>query len=168
MNTLAKTRRRVMDISGGFPGMISDRSDTFLKFLVSNAEDAFTRPWHRLERGMRTNRIRKFVDDEAERFQFTEEDKALMFLTLTKALDKKQLNSKSIVNYDQEQQKILEIKGFVFHKQADGAMKFQFTERKTGTVRRRSSPSQAQEPKQTTQTAQTQEPKQLPQNTLQE
>ena len=93
MNTLAKTRRRVMDISGGFPGMISDRSDTFLKFLVSNAEDAFTRPWHRLERGMRTNRIRKFVDDEAERFQFTEEDKALMFLTLTKALDKKQLNN---------------------------------------------------------------------------
>ena len=165
MNTLAKTRRRVMDISGGFPGMISDRSDTFLKFLVSNAEDAFTRPWHRLERGMRTNRIRKFVDDEAERFQFTEEDKALMFLTLTKALDKKQLNSKSIVNYDQEQQKILEIKGFVFHKQADGAMKFQFTERKTGTVRRRSGASQTP---QTQQTTQPQEPKQSPQNTLQE
>lgn len=162
MNTLAKTRRRVMDISGGFPGMISDRSDTFLKFLVSNAEDAFTRPWHRLERGMRTNRIRKFVDDEAERFQFTEEDKALMFLTLTKALDKKQLNSKSIVNYDQEQQKILEIKGFVFHKQADGAMKFQFTERKTGTVRRRVGSPQATQP------PQAQEPKQLPQNTLQE
>lgn len=160
MNTLAKTRRRVVDISGGFPGMISDRSDNFLKFLVSNAEDAFTRPWHRLERGMRTNRLRKFVDDEAERFQFTEDDKALMFLTLTKALDKKQLNSKSIVTYDQEQQKILEIKGFVFHKQADGSMKFQFTERKTGTVRRRTSSPLS--------SVITQEPKQSTQNILQE
>ena len=154
MNTLAKTRRRVVDISGGFPGMISDRSDNFLKFLVSNAEDAFTRPWHRLERGMRTNRLRKFVDDEADRFNFTEDDKTQMFLTLTKALDKKQLNSKSIVNYDQEQQKILEIKGFVFHKQADGSMKFQFTERKTGTVRRRTSSPLTQEPKQPAQNIQ--------------
>lgn len=161
MNTLAKTRRRVVDISGGFPGMISDRSDNFLKFLVSNAEDAFTRPWHRLERGMRMNRLRKFVDDEAERFNFTEDDKTQMFMTLTKALDKKQLNSKSIVNYDQEQQKILEIKGFVFHKQADGSMKFQFTERKTGTVRRRTSSP-------LTSTVTTQEPKQPAQNIQQE
>jgi len=136
MNTLAKTRRRPIDISGGFPGLVSDRSDQFMKFLVTNAEDAFTRPWHRLERGRRLNRIRKFVEEEALRFQFTEADQLAMFQMLEKSLDKKQLNSKSIVTYDTEQQKILEIKGLVFHKQADGSIVFQITERKSNTVRR--------------------------------
>ncbi len=150
MSLLGKTRRRPVDISGGFPGMMSDRSDQFMKFLAGNSEDAFTRPWHRLERGMRLNRIRKFVDEEAERFQLTEEDKTGLFNVLTKSLDKKQLNSKSIVNYDAEQQRILEIKGLVFHKQADGRIQYQITERKTGTMRRKSSV----EPKQPTQNTQ--------------
>jgi hypothetical protein len=138
MNSLAKTRRRIPDISGGFPGLLSDRADQFVKFLQTNAEDAFTRPWHRLEVGMRRNRLRKFVEDEAQRFQFSEDEQEAMFQTLSKALDKKQLNSKSIVNYDPEQQKVLEIKGLTFHKQADGRCVFQFSERKTGTVRKRS------------------------------
>ncbi len=138
MNNLAKTRKRpVMDISGGFVGLMSDRSDTFMKFLSTNSNDAFTRPWHRLERGMRLNRLRKFAEDEAERFQFSEEDKTAMFQVLTKALDKKQLNSKAIVNYDHEQAKILEIKGLTFHKAADGRVVFQLSERKTGTLRRK-------------------------------
>jgi hypothetical protein len=136
MNTLSKTRRRQLDISGGFPGMVSDRSDQFMKFLVTNSEDAFTRPWHRLERGRRLNRLRKFVEDESLRFQFSEMDKTEMFDMLVKALDKKQLNSKSIVTYDTEQQKILEIKGLVFHKQADGSIVFHINERNASTVRR--------------------------------
>jgi hypothetical protein len=91
MSGLGKTRRRIVDISGGYPGMISDRSDQFLKFLESNSEDAFTRPWHRLEKGMRLNRIRRFVDEEALRFQLNEEEKTDLFNMLIKALDKKQL-----------------------------------------------------------------------------
>ena len=126
--------------------MVSDRSDQFMKFLAVNSEDAFTRPWHRLERGMRLNRIRIFADEEAERFQLTDDDKNGLFTVLTKALDKKQLNSKSIVNYDQDTQRILEIKGLVFHKQADGHIQYQITERKTGTMRRKVSA----EPKQQT------------------
>ena len=136
MNTLSKTRRRQLDISGGFPGMVSDRSDQFMKFLATNSEDAFTRPWHRLERGRRLNRLRKFVEEESLRFQFSEMDKTEMFDMLVKALDKKQLNSKSIVTYDTEQQKILEIKGLVFHKQADGSILFHINERNANTVRR--------------------------------
>ena len=150
MSMLSKTRRRPVDISGGYPGMMSDRSDQFMKFLAVNSEDAFTRPWHRLERGMRLNRIRKFADDEAERFQLTDDDKLGLFNVLTKALDKKLLNSKSIVNYDHEKQQILEIKGLVFHKQADGRIQYQITERKTGTMRRKANA----EPKQQTQPTQ--------------
>jgi hypothetical protein len=134
---LGKTRRRVFDISGGFPGMISDRNEQFMKFLVTNSEDAFTRPWHRLERGMRLNRIRKFVDEEADRFTLSENEKAELFNMLTKAVDKKQLNSKSVVTYDTEQQKILEIKGLVFHRTAEGRIVFQITERKASTQKKR-------------------------------
>ena len=147
MNGLGKTRRRVMDISGGFPGMISDRSDQFLKFLETSSEDAYTRPWHRLERGMRLNRLRRFVDEEALRFQLSEEEKTELYTMLVKALDKKQLNSKSIVTYDCEQQKILEIKGLNFHKTAEGNVTFQIVEKRSGTLRRKS----VSEPKPSTQ-----------------
>lgn len=144
MSVFGKTRRRpVMDISGGYPGMISDRSDQFIKFLETNSEDAYTRPWHRLERGLRLNRLRRFADDEATRFQLQEEEKQALYTLLTKALDKKQINSKSVVNYDELQQKILEIKGLVFHKQADGRVVYQFTERKTGTLRKKPEPKQS-------------------------
>jgi hypothetical protein len=149
MSLLGKTRRRIMDISGGFPGMVSDRTDQFLNFLESNSKDMYTRPWHKLERGVRLNRLRLFVEDEALRFQFSDEDKVTMFQVLSKALDKKQLNSGSIVIYDVTQQKILEIKGLAFHKQADGKIHFQIVERKSGTMRRKPAASVAPaEPKQ--------------------
>jgi hypothetical protein len=144
MSGLGKTRRRVVDISGGFPAMVTDRADQFMKFLTTNSEDAFTRPWHRLERGIRLNRLRRFVDDEAERFQFSESEKTELFSMLSKALEKKQLNSKSIVNYDMEQQKILEIKGLVFHRTADGRIVFQISERKVGTLKRKQDVKQSQ------------------------
>jgi hypothetical protein len=137
MSGPGKTRRRIVDVSGGYPGMISDRTDQFMKFLVTNSEDAFTRPWHRLERGMRLNRLRIFAEDEAKRFSFTDAEQSELLTMLTKALDKKQLNSKSIVTYDVETQKILEIKGLVFHRTADGRIVFQISERKVGTQRKR-------------------------------
>lgn len=161
MSGLGKTRRRVVDVSGNFAGILSDRSDQFMKFLATNSEDAFTRPWHRLERGMRLNRLRRYVDEEAQRFHLVEDEKTELFNMLTKALDKKQLNSKSIVNYDTEQQKILEIKGLNYHRNAEGRILFQINEKKAGTMRRR--PSSAQPPQ-----PQAQEPKPPIQNIGQE
>lgn len=163
MSGLGKTRRRVVDVSGNFAGILSDRSDQFMKFLVTNSEDAFTRPWHRLERGMRLNRLRRYVDEEAQRFHLVEDEKTELFNMLTKALDKKQLNSKSIVNYDTEQQKILEIKGLNYHRNAEGRILFQINEKKAGTMRRRPSSAQPQPPQ-----PQTQEPKPPIQNIGQE
>lgn len=155
MSGPAKTRRRLPDLSGGFPGSMSDRADQFMKFLETNSEDAFTRPWHRLERGMRLNRLRRFVDEETERFKLSEEEKFSLFTLLMKALDKKQLNTKSIVNYDTEQQKILEIKGLVSHRQASGNVVYQLSEKKaTGTMKKRTSATSISEPKSATQSTQ--------------
>ena len=139
LNFLAKTRksRAETDISGEFTGIVNDRADKFMAFLSTNADNAFTRPWHRLERGLRINRIRKYVADETERSHFSELEQQRMFETLSKALDKKQLNSKSVVVYDHEKQEILEIKGFSYHRSSDGTMQFMYNERKTGTLRRK-------------------------------
>jgi len=139
MNFLAKTRkaRPDTDVSGEFTGIVNDRADKFMAFLTTNADNAFTRPWHRLERGLRINRIRKYVADETQKSNFSEVEQGRMFETLSKALDKKQLNSKSIVVYDSDKQEILEIKGFSYHRSADGSMQFTFSERKTGTLRRK-------------------------------
>lgn len=142
MNFLTKTRRKIVDVSGEFAGLMNDRAEKFMNFLTANADTAYKRPWHRLEIGLRKNRIRLYVAEESERFHFTESEQQKMFDTLIKALDKKQLNSKSIVIYDSDQEKILEIKGFSFHKQADGTIIFQFSERKTGTLRKKVEPKQ--------------------------
>jgi hypothetical protein len=139
MNFISKTRkvRDDIDVSGEFSGIVNDRADKFMAFLATNADNAYTRPWHRLEKGLRINRLRKYVQEETDRFHLNESEQQSMFETLSKALEKKQLNSKSIVNYDNAQQKILEIKGFSFHRVADGSLQFQFSERKTGTLRRK-------------------------------
>jgi hypothetical protein len=154
MSGLSKTRKRIVDLSGGFPSVVNDRADQFIKFLATNSEDAFTRPWHRLERGMRLNRLRKFADEESTRFNLSETDKTDLFNMLVKALDKKQLNSKSVVNYDVDQQKILEIKGLNFHRTAEGAVIYQISEKRGVTQKRRSAVSQ--------------EPKLINQSTIQE
>lgn len=149
----AKTRKRTSspgplttDTSGNtFSDSLQTQSSSFLQFLTTNSENAYARPWHRLERGLRLNRLRLFAQEEMERCSLTEQDQTALFQMLTKALDKKSLNSKTVVTYDTEQQKILELKGLVSHKRADGRIVYQFVDRKTATSKRK-----AEEPKQET------------------
>lgn len=137
MSNRGKTAKKPFlpeDASGNFLNGVNETNNAFLKFLDNKTEDAFTRPWHRLERGLRLNRLRLFAKHEAEVFNLDEKDQAALFALLTKSLDKKLLNSKITVVYDQEQQKILEIKGLVFHKLADGRVQFVFNERRSGVT----------------------------------
>ncbi len=107
------------------------------KFIETGAQDAFKRPWHRLERGLRLNRLRAFTEEEKTKLSLTQYETAALLALLQKALDKGQLNSKTNVVYDHEAEKILEVKGLVMHRGADGYMKFQILEKKVGTARRR-------------------------------
>jgi len=135
---LNKTQRRIQqDISGNFVDQSTENNSAFLKFLDVKTEDAYTRPWHRLERGLRLNRLRLFSKDETEKFHLGEKDQNALFVLLTKALDKKLLNSKTTVVYDQDKQKILEIKGLALHTLADGTTQFQLTERKNAVTMRK-------------------------------
>ena len=84
---------------------------TFANLLEDSAREAYTRPWHRIERGLRLNRLRIFVEDISPQFDMTKEEKDGLFLFLQKALDKKLLNTLKVVHYDQETQRITAIKG---------------------------------------------------------
>lgn len=116
-------------------------------FLNLNASEAYKRPWHRLERGLRLNRIRKFVDSEKERLTLSDEDSEHLKTKLEKALDKKMLNSKSYVVYDAATESIQEIKGLIYHKTADGRILSSIVDKKVGVTFRKKSKVEANETK---------------------
>ncbi len=111
--------------------------DEFQTFLNSNAEEAFNRPWHKLERGLRLNRLREFVDAEKARANYTDDETKQLTAVIMKAFDKKMLNTKNVVVYNEETAKIEEIKGLVMHRGADGKMLFQILEKKAGVTFRK-------------------------------
>lgn len=104
------------------------------QFLNLNASEAYKRPWHRLERGLRLNRIRNFVEKEKARMTLTDEDADFLRTKIEKALEKKLLNSKNCVVYDQEKEEIQEIKGLIYHKAADGRILSNIVDKKAGVT----------------------------------
>lgn len=108
-----------------------------MNFLQKETESAFKRPWHRLERGLRMNRLRLFSDEEAKRLHLSEQEKNNLFVLLNKSLEKKLLNSKTAVVYDMEEEKIKEIKGLVTHRNSAGETLFQLLDRRNAVTFRR-------------------------------
>ena len=118
----------------GVPDMSADE---FQSFLSTNANEAFNKPWHKLERGLRLNRLRGFIDAEKARGNYSDDETKQLTSVLMKAFEKKQLNTKSVIVYNEESATIEEIKGLVMHRGADGKMQFQFIEKKTGVTFRK-------------------------------
>ncbi len=136
--TVKKPAAGDVDISG------NAQFSPLMNFLRQESESAFKRPWHRLERGLRMNRLRKFSEDEGKRLKLSEAEKNNLFILLNKSLEKKLLNSKTAVIYDQDEEKITEIKGLVSHRTSTGETLFQLLDRKNAvTFRRRPQPSTA-------------------------
>jgi hypothetical protein len=79
-----------------------------------------------------------FMEEEKKKLKLTQFEGASLLALLQKALEKRLLNSKTTVVYDTDAERILEIKGLVMHRGADGVMQFQILEKKpAGTVRKR-------------------------------
>ena len=108
----------------------------FATLLEDSAREAYSRPWHRIERGLRLNRLRFFVDDIAPQYIMNKEEKDGFFLFLQKALDKKLLNTLKIVNYDQGTHRIVTIKGLDI-KRHDGTLSWGFSTKKPKTIETR-------------------------------
>ena len=94
-------------------------NDTFKTLLEDSAKEAYSRPWHRIERGLRLNRLRIFIEDISPQFNMTKDEKDLFFNFLQKALDKKLLNTLKVVHYDQETQRIKLIRGLEIKRNQD-------------------------------------------------
>ena len=106
-------------------------------FLDDNALQAYKRPWHRLETGLRMNRIRKFVEKETVRLSLQDVDVKDLSSLLLRYLKNKKLNSKTMVIYDQESEEIKEIRGLVYHTTAEGRTRADIIEKKGNVTMRK-------------------------------
>lgn len=100
--------------------------DPFRNLLDESAREAFRRPWHRLERGLRLNRLRMYVEEMSAQCSFTASEKEGFFTFLSNALDRKLLNTHKIVEYVPELQKIKSIQGLEVRRLPDGTCKWGF------------------------------------------
>jgi len=114
-------------------------NDSLQKLIAAEAGTAYKRPWHRLERGLRLNRLRAFTDDLGAKRGLKDGEKQALLTLLSKALDKKLLNSKTSVEYDQEEEMIKEIKPLVMHQSATGEVLFQLLEKRNAVTFRKKS-----------------------------
>jgi hypothetical protein len=116
-----------------------EQENTFRSLLEDSAREAYSRPWHRIERGLRLNRLRIFVEDISPQFEMNKEEKEAFFLFLQKALDKKLLNTLKVVIYDQGTQKITSIRGLEIKRNQEGILKWGFSAKKqrTDTTRKK-------------------------------
>ena len=105
-------------------------ADAFRDLLEAGAQEAYVRPWHRLERGLRLNRLRIFLEEVGSQFELTKEEKEAGFLFLQKSLDKKLLNTLKVVQYDQVTQRIQTIRGLDVQRTPEGIMKWGFSAKK--------------------------------------
>lgn len=135
-----KTVRKHHDLSGATIFKDYSLNEGLQELLKKESEVAFKKPWHRLERGMRLNRLRLFADSMKDSKGLQDLETQSLLQLLTKSLDKKMLNSKNSVIYDFESERILEIKNLVMHQKADGTYIFQMLDkpiRNTVTMRKK-------------------------------
>jgi len=111
--------------------------DPFRNLLDESAREAFRRPWHRLERGLRLNRLRMYVEEMSAQCSFTIDEKNRFFAFLQNALDRKLLNTHKIVEYLPELQKIKSIKGLEVRRTPNGEAKWGFVRAKKADGTRR-------------------------------
>ena len=111
---------------GAGAGAGAAEHDPFRNLLDESARDAFRRPWHRLERGLRLNRLRMYIEEMSAQCSFTAAEKEAFFKFLAGALDRRLLNTHKIVDYVPELQKIKTIQGLEVRRVSDGTCKWGF------------------------------------------
>lgn len=124
-----------------FDAKEAERSDPLRAILEEGARDAYSRQWHRIERGLRLNRLRLFIEEISGSYEMKKEEKDQLFLFLQKALDKKLLNTLKVVQYDTATQRILSIKGLDMKRNPEtGQLQYELNAKKPkeiGTRKRR-------------------------------
>jgi hypothetical protein len=134
-----KTQKKITDSIDQKNEIEMNPNESFRVLLETGAREAYTRQWHRLERGLRLNRIRLFIEDISPQFSLDKDEKDQLFLYLQKALDKKLLNTLKVVVYDQSTQRITTIKGLDIKRNPNHTIQIDFSTKKqrTDTTRKK-------------------------------
>jgi hypothetical protein len=128
-----KTQKKPLSDVDADIGEASETDSSLKGLLEDSAREAYSRPWHRIERGLRLNRLRIFVEEVAPQFGMTKEEREGFFIFLQKSLDKKLLNTLKVVIYDQEKQRITQIRGLEIKRNQEEVLKWGFSVKKQRT-----------------------------------
>lgn len=90
-----------------------------MTFFDADAATALQRPWLRLDRGQRLQRLRQFAEEYPG---LSAEERETLYKVLTKANDAKALNTKQQIQY--EEGKIVSIRGLCMTRVGDAAATF--------------------------------------------
>ena len=121
-------KKPVVDLSGAVPVAGTERNTNVLStehalsaLLDAESKSAVHKPWLRLERGLRMRLLRAYVDKQTE---LATAERVDLLLALVEALDRKMLNSKSQITYNQEHGEIAEINALKIIRPAEGKVVF--------------------------------------------
>ena len=140
-------KRPAQDVSGSTIDF--SVNEPMAQMIQDESGSHFKKPWHRLERGRRLNRLRAFTESLAAQRGLKAQEQANLLALLMKSLDKKILNSKTAVIYDPEKEEITEIKPLVMHQSATGEILFQILDKSRAVTFRKRAPTVVEEPLQT-------------------
>lgn len=123
-----------VELSGNTIGVVSEKvivmpvarqeitTESMLSALLdAESKNAVHRPWLRLERGVRMRLMRAYVDKKTE---MTTLERVELLAALVDALDKKYLNSKSQLTYNEKSGEITEIHSLKISKNSSGKTVF--------------------------------------------
>ena len=63
---------------------VGEADTSFKNLLEDSTREAYCRPWHRIERGLRLNRLRIFIEEVGPQFTMTKDEKDAFFIFLQK------------------------------------------------------------------------------------
>ena len=88
--------------------------DDLLKRLESEKEERFKKPWAKLEKGNKLNRLNLYIDDEISEKELNEDTIKKLKKLLNSIFEKGILSKSSEIEYCNETCKILNIKNLVY------------------------------------------------------
>ena len=88
--------------------------DDLLKRLESEKEERFKKPWVKLEKGNKLNRLNLYIDDEISEKELNEDTIKKLKKLLNTIFEKGILSKSSEIDYCNETCKILNIKNLVY------------------------------------------------------
>jgi hypothetical protein len=79
--------------------------------LELERQRAYQRPWNKLEKGLKLNRLRLFAEEEAAREHYSPSDQTNLFEFLHTQLERRMITGKQQVQYDQARERITSVRG---------------------------------------------------------